>query len=164
MLAQGQTPDLADVASAINRWVSSSSTTGELSSEFTFVVVEPRAAAYETGQEVEYTWQSYLTTISDRFPELAAFVQSASRRHELRQLFPYTSLNSFCFTRCTGYPFTRDTPFVGPLRVGQYQVVGPAGHVLGTGDAETAADLIVRNLPQGCGPAVAGTADDFAEA
>jgi hypothetical protein len=162
MLAGGKTPDLAGMASAINRWVAWSCTTGELASEFTFVVVESRAAAYESGEEVEYKWQGYLETIADRYPELAAFVQAASKRQELRQLFPYTSLNAFCFSRCTGYPFTRDTPFVGPLRGGQYQVVDPAGQVLGTGDAETAADLLVGNLPPGCGRAIAGTADDIA--
>jgi hypothetical protein len=79
----------------------------------------------------------------------------------LRRLFPYTSLNIFCFSRCTGYPFTLDTPFVRPVMENWYEVMSASGLVLGRGDAEAAAELVVANLPPGCGPAVPGTADDL---
>ena len=133
MLAQGGTPDLAGVAGAIDRWITSGCTTSELASVFDFVAVEPRAASYESGDEVEHRWRDYLANMGDRFPELTSFVRAASCRRELRQLFPFTSLNTFCFSRCTGYPFTRDTPHVRPLRGGLYEVVGPGGRVLGRG-------------------------------
>jgi hypothetical protein len=161
MLAQGQTPDLGDTARAINRWVGSSCTTAELAADFAFVAVEPAAASYENGDVVEERWRDYLAGIGERFPELVAFVQAASRRRELRQLFPFTSLNRFCFSRCTGYPFSGDTPYVWPQRDGQYDVLSPDGQVLGRGDAEAAARLVVENLPANCGPAVPGTADDL---
>lgn len=160
MLAQGQTPNLTDMAKAINRWVGSSCTTAELALDFPFVEVEPKAVAFENGEEVEYRWREYLTNIDDQFPELVAFIQAASRRQELRQLFPYTSLNRFCFSRCTGYPFTSDTPYVWPQRDGQYQVLSPDGQVLGRGDVEAAVQLVIEHLPENCGPAVAGTAED----
>ncbi len=160
VLAHGQTPDLTDTARAISRWVGSSCTTAELASDFAFVAAEPAAASYESGEEVEHRWQDYLTNIGDPFPELVAFVQAASRRRELRQLFPYTSLNRFCFSRCTGYPFTRDTPYVWPQRDGQYEVRGPEDQVLGRGNAEAAVRLVVEHLPTNCGPAVPGTADN----
>jgi hypothetical protein len=160
MLAQGRTPDLDQMARAINRWVDSSCTTAELASEFAFVEVEPAAASYERGEEVELRWQDYVANIGDGFPELVAFVRAASRRRELRQLFPFTSLSTFCFSRCTGYPFTRDTPYVCPRRGGGYEVFNPEGQCLGQGDAEAAVRLVVDHLPANCGPAIPGTAED----
>ena len=159
LLARGQTPHLGAMARAIDKWVASNCSSGELAAAFRFVSVEPKAAVYERGEEVAEQWWSYLRDVG--FPELAPFVAAASRRSELRQLFPYTSMNTFCFSRCTGYPFTRDTPLVRPLKNGQYEVVSPAGTVLGRGDAEEAAALVVANLQPGCGPAVAGTAEDL---
>ncbi len=162
MLAQGRTPKLVDMARAINRWVGSSCTTAELASEFGFVIVDPCAGVYERGEEVDHRWQEYLSSLAKRSPELTAFVVAASHRRELRQLFPFTSLNTFHFSRCTGYPFTADTPYVRPLRSGEYEVVDPAGRPLGQGNAEVAADLVVRHLPVGCGRAVPGTAHQLA--
>ena len=159
LLAQGQNGLLSEAAGAIDKWVASSCSTAELAAAFSCVAVEPGATAYERGEEVEERWRSYISGIG--FPELAAFVEAASRRPELRQLFPYTSLNMFCFSRCTGYPFTRDTPFVRPMTEGQYEVFTASGAVLGRGDAEEAAQLVVANLPPGCEPAVPGTANDM---
>jgi hypothetical protein len=159
MLAQGQTPHLTAMARAIDKWVQSDCSTTDLVAGFPFVAVEDKAAAYERGEEVEERWRSYMASIG--FPELVAFVAAASQRPKLRQLFPYTSLNMFCFSRCTGYPFTRDTPYVRPLQQGQYEVVSRKGNVLGRGNAEEAADLVVANLPPGCALAVPGTADDL---
>jgi hypothetical protein len=158
-LANGQTPHLLEVARAIDTWVASDCNTTDLARAFGFVVVKPDAAIYERGEEVEARWQDYIKHIG--FPELVAFVEAAARRPELRQLFPYTSLNMFCFSRCTGYPFTDDTPHVCPTKHGQYDVVSPSGVVIGSGNADEAADLVVANLPSACGPAVAGTADDL---
>jgi hypothetical protein len=159
MLARGQTPDLDETARAIDKWVASCCSTADLAAAFRFVAVEQAATAYERGNEVKERWQSYIRGIG--FPELASFVKAASRRRELRNLFPYTSLNMFCFSRCTGYPFTRDTPFVRPLKKEQFEVVSASGVVLGRGNAEEATNLVVANLPSGCGPAVPGTADDL---
>jgi hypothetical protein len=159
MLAQGRTQHLAEMARAIDRWVASSCSTADLAAAFPFVAVEQKAAAYERGEEVEERWRSYIKGIG--FPELVPFVEAASRRPELRQLFPYTSLNMFCFSRCTGYPFTRDMPFVRPVEKSQYEVVSASGVVLGRGNGEEAAELVVANLPSGRGPAVPGTAEDL---
>jgi hypothetical protein len=41
------------------------------------------------------------------------------RRRELRVLFPYTSLMSLCFSRCTRYPFTRVDPSIWCSKVGR---------------------------------------------
>ena len=160
-LIDGATPDLAELAKAINRWVGSDCTAATLGSEFEFVTPDKRAVVYERGGEVDDHWQNYPSYINEHLPELTEFVTAAARRDELRQLFPYTSLNRFCFSRCTGYPFTRDIPHVNPLPGGGYRVIAPDGKELGRGNGEQAADLVVRNLRSGCGPAVAGTEDDL---
>jgi hypothetical protein len=164
MLAQGSTPCLDELARAIDRWVASDCTVGALSSEFGFVRAQSDAGVYERGEEVAERWRDYLSHIGGRFPELAEFVRAAAARPELRRLFPFTSLNTFWFSRCTGYPFTRDTPYVRPMPGGGYEVAGPDGRVLGRGHGEEAAELVIRHLPPGCGPAVAGTADDLKRA
>ena len=161
VLAYGRTQDLGDAARAINRWVGSECTMAGLASDFDFVSVEPHAESYERGDEVEHRWRDYLARRDDSFCQLEAIILAASRRPELRQLFPFTSMNTLCFSRCTGYPFTRDTPHVRPLSNGRYEVFGPNGQALGLGDAEAAVRLVVANLPTNCGPALPGTADEL---
>jgi len=161
MLAQGRTPDLSDAARTVNQWVGSDCTTAGLSSEFAFVEVQPDAESYERGEEVEWRWRHYLTNIGEWHPELVALVQAAAGRRELRQLFPYTSHFNLCFSRCTGYPYSQDTPIVCPQPDGQYEVVSREGHVIGRGDAEAAVRLAVEHLPAGCGSAIPGTAADL---
>lgn len=160
-LAHGATPDMQDMANAIDNWIASCCSTGELARSFRFVQVEPTAAAYERGEEVEMRWQYYLASIRDDFPELTAFVVAAAAAPTLRQLFPFTSLNHFCFSRCTGYPFTRDTPRVVPRGHDQYVVRDSNDAMLGQGNAADAVALTVAALPRNCGPAIAGTAEQF---
>jgi hypothetical protein len=113
-LAHGITPDIDDTARAIDKWGASQCSTGELASAFRFVEVSSAAAVYERGEEVEMVWQEYLAAPSARFPGLMAFIVAAAAEPKLRQLFPFTSMDGFFFSRCTGYPFTRDTPYVLP--------------------------------------------------
>ena len=160
-LAQGATPEILDTARSIDKWIASGCTTAELASAFRFVQVEPAAAAYERGEEVEMRWRGYLASLGETFPELTAFVTAAAAEPKLRQLFPFTSLNRFCFSRCTGYPFTRDTPHVVPLGRDQYEVISSSGESLGRGNAADAVALTVAALPPNCGPAVPGTAEQL---
>ena len=158
-LAQGATPEILQVARSIDKWIASGCRTGELAGAFNFVRVKPAAAAYERGVEVEMRWRQYLASLGETFPELAAFLTAAAAEPKLRQLFPFTSLNRFCFSRCTGYPFTRDTPHVVPLGRDQYEVMSYSGESLGRGDAAAAVAIAVAALPPNCGPAVPGTAE-----
>lgn len=160
-LAGGSTPELPALAGAIHRWLTADVTTTELRATFAFVVPTEDAASYETGQEVEHRWQTYLRTLPADFPELADLVKAAAAEPRLRQLFAYTSLNRLCFSRCTGYPFSWDVPHVRPLPGNRYEAVSPKGHPLGQGDAGEVVRLVVENLPPDCGPAVPGTADQF---
>ena len=160
-LANGTTPEILAAARSIDKWITSSCTTGELARAFSFVQLNPGADVYERGEEVEMRWRGYLASLGERFPELTAFVTAAAAEPRLRQLFPFTSLNRFCFSRCTGYPFTRDTPHVVPLGRDQYEVMSYSGESLGHGNALEAVALAVAALPPNCGPAVAGTAEQL---
>ena len=160
-LAHGATPEILDMASSIDKWIVSGCSTGELASSFRFVQVQPTAAAYERGEEVEMRWRQYLDSVGEKFPELTAFVAAAAAEPKLRQLFPFTSLNRFCFSRCTGYPFTHDTPTVVPRGGDEYEVIGSSGESLGRGNAAHAVALAIAALPPNCGPAVPGTAEQL---
>jgi hypothetical protein len=90
-------------------------------------------------------------------------IKAAMKRPELRQLFPYTSLTRLCFSRTTGFPFTRDCPVLEPLGNGKYSVYMPnSQEVIGEGTAGEAIEMVIKHLPPNCGVAVNGTADDFA--
>jgi Family of unknown function (DUF6193) len=160
-LAHGATPEILEMTRSIDKWIASGSSTTELATAFRFVRVEPNATAYELGEEVEMRWRNYLASLSESFPELNAFVNAAAAEPKLRQLFPFTSMSVFCFSRCTGYPFTRDTPSVVPLGQDQYEVKSYSGKSLGRGNATEAVAIAVAALPFNCGPAVPGTAEQL---
>lgn len=160
-LAHGITPEIQDTAKAIDKWVASRCSTGELARAFRFVEVSPAAAVYERGEEVDMQWRQYLASTGAGFPGLMAFIVAAAAEPRLRQLFPFTSMNRFVFSRCTGYPFTRDTPYVVPLGGNKYEVMSCAGKSLGRGNAADAVAMAVAALPLNCGPAVPGTAEQL---
>ncbi len=90
-------------------------------------------------------------------------IKAAMKRPELRQLFPFTSLNTLCFSRTTGYPFTHDCPSVASQGNGKYCVYAPSSHeVIGEGKIDEVMEIVIKHLPPNCGAAVNGTADDFA--
>jgi hypothetical protein len=164
-LADGGAEDLRMTARAIDRWVSSECSTGTLSAEFTCVRVEPDSAMHERGEVVERRWQQYLEYLPEHCPELKEFLIAAAAHPKLRQLFPFTSVGHFCFSRCTSYPFTRDLPEVWPdLPFGappdapvKYSVFGDRVKDRGPFTAEEAVKAVVAALPPNCGPAVQGT-------
>jgi hypothetical protein len=152
----GSTDDLVKTARAIHRWIAEECSLSDLDS-FSFVTLTDCAESFDRQTEVDDRWQLYLTSIG--YPELQPIVAEAATRPQLRQLFPFTSLNRLCFSRCTGYPYTRDTPHVEPIEDGRYNVRDARGKIVGTGDAKLTADMLIANLPENCGPAVRGTAD-----
>ncbi|MFO0905999.1 MAG: DUF6193 family natural product biosynthesis protein [Pirellulales bacterium] len=154
--ANGSTSDLSGIAHAIHCWVAEECAISALK-QFSFVTLADFAESFDQQTEVEDRWKLYLKDIG--YPELESIVAEAATRFELRQLFPFTSLNRLCFSRCTGYPYTRDTPHIEPIENGHYNVRDAYGKLIGTGDAKLAADMLVGNLPANCGPAIRGTAD-----
>ncbi len=181
-LGHGSTPLILEVAEAMNAWIADTSSCQELQRRFPFVTFEAKAESHEQGAaaEVEQQWQSLLNRVrgEQHFCELVPLIEKAMEYSVLRRLFPFTSLISLCFGRCTGYPFSGDCPSACPSRWAVMQgymkpeqraVLGPEkpytvasnGQFLGQGDAAEAIDLIIRHLPPNCGPAIQGTEDDL---
>jgi hypothetical protein len=89
-------------------------------------------------------------------------IEAAMKRSELRQLFPFTSLNALCFSRTTGYPFTSDCPAVEPRGNDTYVVYAPGSlDIIGEGAIDEVMEIAIKHLPPNCGAAVHGTANDF---
>ncbi|HEV2345635.1 MAG TPA: DUF6193 family natural product biosynthesis protein [Actinocrinis sp.] len=168
-LITGSTVDLGEMARALDAWRSGAKIR-EIHEAATFVKVSELAEAHELGSAdaVTVKWRRLLEHLRqdmDRL-ELArsvlALAEAAFDEPKLRQLYPFTSHWSLHFTTCTGFPFSWDVPFVDPLSDRRYLVSGPSrGTVVGEADTpKDAVAMVVAGLPENCGPAVAGTADD----
>ena len=159
MYGNGRTSNIDEMTTAMNDWIANSKTVGEIGQLPCISLVET-AHIYDIGGEVDHRWDSYLSNADPYLRELMPFIVLAAQQPSLRQLFPYTSHSTFCFSRCTGYPFSYDCPHVTPAD-GQFTVGQQAGKILGNGDPEFAVSLVLDNLPVQCGPAIRGTADDL---
>lgn len=160
-MARGNTPDLHQLASGIDLWVTHPELrVSRLSSVFPWVTPNDCATAFEEGRAADWKWET-LILFWERLPEVRTLINRAALEPALRRPFPYTSLNTICFSRCTGYPFTSDTACMTPIGGGQYVVsVQDCRKFLGRVDVELAVKITVEHLPPGCGAARAGTADD----
>lgn len=163
-LAQGRTNKLTDLAKALDFWLCKDVTTAELSAAFAFVNPNHLAVAFDEDREIAYTWACIQADESRA--DLKAFVDLAIRDVVLNKLFPFTSLFTLCFSRCTGYPYTYDTPTVTPLGRSvfgryRYEVRLPGNKTAGRGSAAEALALVKANLPLGIKPAVKGTAENL---
>ncbi|MEO5685383.1 MAG: DUF6193 family natural product biosynthesis protein [Chitinophagaceae bacterium] len=113
-LAHGSIASLSDLAQAVHYWLTQKVTTQELSERFNFVQPNGKAEAFDKNKEVEYTWMSLVS--EDDSLGLKEFIDLASTDELLNKLFPYTSLSTLCFSKCTGFPFdTTDLPNVTPI-------------------------------------------------
>ena len=162
-LAQGKTSKLPDLARALDFWLCQDVTTQELAAAFSFITPTDSAVAFDENSEVDFTWRRIQADESRA--DLKAFVDLAIRDDVLSKLFPFTSRFTLCFSRCTGYPYTYDTPTVTPtgrslFRGYQYEVRLPGHKVVGRGSAAEALALVKAHLPPGIKPAVKGTAQD----
>ncbi|MFD4143429.1 DUF6193 family natural product biosynthesis protein [Streptomyces sp. NPDC058572] len=106
-------------------------------------------------------WQYFLDQAQDLINP--AMVRAAYAQPPLRELYPRVSHGILYLSRCTGFPASHDVPLVYPVVEGGFRVTGRAGAgALGdTSTVEEAFALVVANLPEGCGPAIIGTADDL---
>lgn len=83
----------------------------------------------------------------------------------LNKLFPFTSMETLCFSKCTGYPYDMEgLPVVNPKLYNNnsteklFRVILPGNGILGEGNAEEALRIVKANLPPDIKPAVKGTA------
>lgn len=152
----GKTPDLDALTRFIAAWNDGISL-AEAHSRWPFMVYERLAEARERGDAVAMKWR-----LLDTDPE-ADYVRdalnAAAARPELTQLFPWLSHHGtrLHFSRCTGYPFSRDIPYIQG-NLASYQVIDDRdGTLLGKyPDPADAVAAVVGFLPEGVGPAVEG--------
>ncbi|WP_406303169.1 DUF6193 family natural product biosynthesis protein [Streptomyces sp. NBC_00885] len=110
---------------------------------------------------VSAKWQTVLAYADHKINP--ATTRAAYAQPRLRELFPVVSHGVLYLNRCTGFPAPADVPVVYRLSGGGFQVVRESDGVnLGEPTTlEEAFALVVANLPEGCGPAIIGTADDL---
>jgi hypothetical protein len=164
----GGTSDLTEAASATAAFHLESVSIHQIASRFVWLKPNKQVVSHERGAEFFVTecWQDLERwLIVDRPPlvdQLLPLVLEAARQSDLRRLLPFTSHNRLCFSRTTGYPYSYDCPLAWPVEGGLFRV-GSADEkmVLGEGDAARAAVILAANLPNNCGPAINGTAEDL---
>lgn len=172
-LVSGGTTDLGELVRAAAIWRSGAAL-ADIRRACPWIEVSELACAHERGpaDAVTVMWELVRAQMreGDRPFELGIRAADAAYAEpRLRQLFPYTSHWVLCFSRCTGSPHTFDVPCIGyVLSEGRYQVRWPGWVddldrlVLGEADtAEEAVALVVANLREECGAAVAGTRDEL---
>ncbi|MFD5873113.1 DUF6193 family natural product biosynthesis protein [Streptomyces sp. NPDC060322] len=93
----------------------------------------------------------------------SAMLRAAYAEPRLRELFPKVSHGALYFSRCIQYPRTKDVGTLLRRAGGGFMIHRQSdGTILGEPETvEEAVALIVANLPDGCGPAIDGTADDL---
>lgn len=168
LYGSGWTSDLREIARAAVAFHRDKSPISEIAARFEWLKPDQNVASYQRGAEIFVTkrWEDLESHLaSGQFPylnKLLPLVLEAAKRPELRRLPPFTSLTHLCFSRTTGYPYTHDCPYAWPMNDGLFRVIASDGEtILGDGDAVRAADLLAANLPQDCGPAIHGTAEDL---
>ena len=154
----GSTPEPQLLARAAAEWLVRRPTTAELAQAFPFARPDADAEAYENGTITERRWREYLAAAP--VPQLAPLIEAASREPMLRRLFPFTSMWTLSFSRCTGFPYTTDCPAVTPV-ADLYVVRRPDGTESAPLDCRAAVRALLDALPVGCGPAQPGTAGDL---
>jgi len=171
MFGNASCESILEVARSIHAWLVDKLPLEKMSSMFAFFSPSEKGKAYEAGILVEYQWQALLENwrvMEKSFSTLeytpTRIIEAAMKRVELRQLFPYTSLTRLCFSRTTGFPFTKDCPFIEPQANGKYTVyVRNTQEAIDECTAEEAIEMVIKHLPENCGPARNGTAEDFVD-
>jgi Family of unknown function (DUF6193) len=172
-LVSGATPDLREAVRAAAGWRRGASL-DEIQQAAPFVQVSDRARTHERGpaDEVAEQWRLARAPVGrdDRFRFVKDLIEAAYAVPQLRQLFPYTSHFTLCFSTCTGYPYSDDIPCIEPSpeekvytlhQCDGYVLRNRMGDVIGEADdAESAITALLAHLPANVGPAVAGTADE----
>jgi hypothetical protein len=179
-LAHGQAKNISALAQVLDFWLCNDVTTKQLADKFSFVSQSDKAFAFDNKNEVEYSWNLILQD-QDK-AEISDFVKLAIKDNVLNKLFPFTSLYTLCFSRCTGYPYDTDNlPNVTPKQFEnfapiqgkksfsvqdinkletQFVVTKNKSEYLGEGNAEEALKIVKANLPDNLQPARKGTADE----
>ena len=177
-LANGKTDNITDLAKSLDFWLRNDISTKELSMKYKFINPNEKSESFDLGNEVEYSWN---TILENGFDELNQFIEIAINDDIINKLFPYTSLYTLCFSRCTGYTYDSiDLPNVTPKSNSWtlsesikkdikkeslideiiYVVSKNKNEYIGEGNAEKTLRLVKDNLPDGIISAKKGIYDD----
>jgi len=159
-LAHSSIGNKRNVALSINEWIINNNNIKEFTEKYPFVIFNDIAEDFENNNEVDYSWKKYLKEIPKSHPELKDFVFESYKNNKIKKLFPYMSLNNFCFSRCTGYPYTTDCPYVY-VENGIIIIKNRKGKILGKGNVEESIKIILDNIPDDFSFAVKGIADEL---
>jgi hypothetical protein len=174
-IALGSTDDLELAAQVLGAWHDPTYTTMDVLKRFAFLKVSAVGHGYLTGHEVDFWWD-YLASDSDivaSAPRLGSLLAATRRQPKLRHLRPFTSHYDLGFSRVTRYPFdvvayirthstTAEAEQSADLRYevfDRWQLFGDEGAMSAFTPQEAAA-LAADLVPDCCGPALEGTADD----
>ncbi|MFG2840899.1 DUF6193 family natural product biosynthesis protein [Streptomyces zaomyceticus] len=121
----------------------------------------PYDAVEARWQQLVLTWQWHrerheLRAPGRPYPGIVPLLKAARAEPTLRQLYPFTSHHTLCFSSRTTYPWVLLAPAVDPLIDGRFRIRQPrSSTVIGYADSpEEAIALVTAHLPAGLGPAV----------
>ncbi len=160
MLANGASANAEDICKSLQSWIQNKCSLSTLGQQFSWVSISKGSYEIEKGNIVEMTWTNFTQQRHKDFPELKDFIIAASQNPILRRYYPFTSMNTMHFSRCTGYPYTSDIAYVVPRGKGMYDI-RQKNETLATGNGAMAAKFIADRIPKHWGPAIDGTADDI---
>lgn len=165
------TPDLCEVATAVESWLIDELTLREMKQTISNLDVSDIAFEIEAGRGITALWNHLLGSLDDYSqanqaywfePEFCALVRAAANRPLLRQLVPKVSLGcTLLFSRTLGYP----SLIAGNCGIfaarGRCIVQQKDGKIIAEGTIEDMLDAFERTLPHDIGPAIFGTAEDL---
>jgi len=159
-LAHSSISNKRNVALSINEWLINDNNIREFVEKYPFVILTDIAEDFENNNEVDFSWKKYLREIPKSHPELKDFVFESYKNSKIKKLFPYMSLNNFCFSRCTGYPYTTDCPYVY-VEDGIIIIKNWEGKILGKASVKESIKIILDNIPDDFSFAVKGIVDEI---
>ena len=163
---KGWTPELADVARAIDLFVGRNANLNSMRTEFPWFK-EVAGELHQRGPEgfVEATWLELLSWLRNQpyllMSRVLPAAEAAAEDPALRALLPFLSHHRLCFSRTTGYPFDSLPLCIWPTDDGRY-AVGADEEPIHVGLTPRAAVALVAAEHDGS-PARHGTRDSRGE-
>jgi Family of unknown function (DUF6193) len=161
-LGRAATASLPALAQMLDAWFIKKTSIFDLQRGFEFVQIDEKALLYEMGSSayVAATWKQLKDYVASEqsagnhyIPRLSAIVEEASLDPVIKNLYPYTSHDVLCFSRCIGgaylcnYPSAQPTPDHAAGGEVIYQVSDTTGTLLGKGTASEAVKIMLAALP-----------------
>ena len=144
----------------------------EVEAEFAWFQLDDKARAFLMSPRAytEKQWQHLDDHLRqhEHLQQLHRPLVLAHAHPQLGLLYPFNSMYSLHFSRCTGYPFDTPFPRIGmtsdtkngrPIYIVRHRRNNSP--VEFEGEAEGAVNYVAAQLPPDCGPARQGTADDL---